>query len=588
MLSGTDLLPSGFLIWYRRLFGVNILLELVFFSNTVIHVVYENWEPCFVPAFRSLGIPVTHYLVDLAIYCGMGFAIFFIFDNSLNSRLWNQIVSIGLFATYSFLRIINYYSWNNHYYVNMILLCMFLVIPGGGGGQYGQHRPRWQFQVIHVFFGIVYFMAGVSKISTAWMDGSITETMIMNHHIILPNWMMYVGGFALDFFGGLVVIADAFCKGIPRSLTRINHLNLLFFHAHNLAYMFSSIQFFPLHMLFTMVLFLPAELGMDKARGRTRPLAEHIQVESRDMHQKKVAKPISGSSRRLPRGALFCWLIVVAQFLFSLRRFVMLPSHGLFNIMAINDAAEFHSQFHHFGWRMKSKTVAARLTVKGRAPIAASVGISSPQDLPDFPEKTRYMHPTKINYGGDIDDIECAIQPLVNRMEKLKSHLDSDTEIVVNFFLWQEINHGAFQLMVNPDLNFVTAHHIPFFQPPDWNYIERRVLDTHPDWITSWLTSIPEHAVAALRHNMTLIPFVAHERRARWIPNPLISSDVEGLQPSWIVCVYGNMFIRLFDGATAECENGIAFGLPEDGKFHMKFNTDSLFVLAFDQSLTPN
>jgi len=389
----------------------------------------------------------------------------------------------------------------------------------------------------------------------------------------------------LDFFGGLIVIADALFRGIPRTITRINHLNLLFFHAHNLVYMFSSIQFFPLHMLFTLVLFLPAELGLDRSRSgiATKPIHESLEVIGQG--EKIERKPTIVILRRLPLAALFCWTIVTAQFLFSLRRFVFLPSHGFFNIMAINDAAEFHSQFHHFGWRMKSKTVAARLTVRGRAPIAASVGISNPEDLKNSPENTRYMHPTKLNYGGDIDDIECAIQPLVNRMEKLKPLLGSRDEVVVNFFLWQEINHGAFQLIVNPDLNFMTAHHLPFFEPPDWNYIERRVLDSHPDWQRDWLLTIPEFALAALRHNMTLIPFVANQRESRWIPNPLIASDLDGLQPSWIVCVYGKTVVRLYDGAVTECENRTAFTLPEDGQFHMKFFSDSLFVLAFAQTV---
>jgi hypothetical protein len=586
MLSPTDSLPAPFLISYRRLFGLNLLLEQLYFSNTVIHVVYEKWEPCFVPAFRSWGIPVTHYIVDFALYCGIALSIFFIFDNCLIANWMNKLVSISLFLTYSFLRIINFYSWNNHYYVNMILLAMFTIIPGGGAGCDKHNRPRWQFQVIQVFFGIVYFMAGVSKLSTAWMGGSITETMIMNHKIVLPNWMMFVGGFALDFFGGLVVIADALFRGIPRTVTIINHLNLLVFHAHNLIYMFSSIQFFPLHMLFTISLFLPAELGLDKERlSRRRPIKESLEI----VNDVVVSKPISTSrlltKKRIGLGGYFCWLIVLAQFVFSLRRFVLLPSHGLFNILAINDAAEYHSQFHQFGWRMKSKTIATRIKVKGKGPMAAVVGISSPEDLEDHPEKTKYMHPSKINYGGDIDDVECAIQPLVNKMEKLKPWLGKNSEVVVNFFLWQEINHGAYQLLVNPDLNFINAHQLPFFEPPDWNYIEPRVLDSHPAW-SGWSSEVAEtHVADAVRNNMTLIPFVANARPRRWIPNPLLVSDSEDLQPSWIVCIYGEMLIRLFDEATTECGMGASFVLPQDGQFHFKFQTDSLFLLAFEQSV---
>ena len=93
----------------------------------------------------------------------------------------------------------------------------------------------------------------------------------------------------------------------------------------------------------------------------------------------------------------------------------------------------------------------------------------------------------------------------------------------------------------------------------------------------------PEHAIRAFQKNMTLIPFSANARPSRWIPNPLISSETEGLQPSWIVCVMGKIVLRVFDGATTKCEEGQAFILPEDGKFHMKYYTDSLFALAFDQ-----
>ena len=31
------------LSWYRRVFGVIILLELVFMTDTIIHVYYEKW-----------------------------------------------------------------------------------------------------------------------------------------------------------------------------------------------------------------------------------------------------------------------------------------------------------------------------------------------------------------------------------------------------------------------------------------------------------------------------------------------------------------------------------------------------------------
>jgi hypothetical protein len=149
-------------------------------------------------------------------------------------------------------------------------------------------------------------------------------------------------------------------------------------------------------------------------------------------------------------------------------------------------------------------------------------------------------------------------------------------EIKLNYFLWVEVNHNPYQLLINPELNLIGAKHLPFFSRPDPAYIEPRI-NVPRDWVNQ----IPEELVLANSLGISTVPFVSRAIPGMWVPNPLIPRLNEGLYPSWILCVYGEAVLRIPGQPEQVCGERTFFDLPRDGIFHLKFLQETLFVLGF-------
>lgn len=274
-------------------------------TDSVIHVFYEEWEPCLIPILNSLWPSmsdyVTHFYVDLALFIGIFSSIQFIF----NHNFWNSIV---LFLSYSFLRCIHYYHWNNHYYLNMLELILFTImsIPATETTT-GLIIPIWHYYIIQLLFGSVYFFAGLSKISTSWIKGDIAETMIENYAIWIPDSIFAYGGLALDLFGGIYIIARVLIPMphtssssssrrqiiILKGLDFVTVLSFLLFHGHNAMYMFRSIQFFPINMLCAtaLVTFAPPPAPTAATTTTTKVLSlkvDNVQLAIQDEQQEFI------------------------------------------------------------------------------------------------------------------------------------------------------------------------------------------------------------------------------------------------------------------------------------------------------------
>lgn len=521
---------------YRQIFGLIILLELLFMTDSIIHVVYEEWEPCYIPLVRDWGLPVTHYTVDLALYIGMAASILFVFDRAAPFRFSACV----LVTCYVYLRSIHFYNWNNHYYLNMILLVMFLVL----GDMRGREPDVAAYVMFQFFFGTVYFFAGVSKISTAWLNGEITGTMTINYGFWIPNVILSWGGFLLDLVGGAIIIIQCFQPHLfSKPVKWFLHANLLAFHAHNLLYMFSSIQFFPLHMLFTPLVF----------------------SEGKDV------------VRRTPRiQSILIWTLIVGQALFATRRFFLLVDYP-WEIMRANDMAEFHSQVHHFSWRMKSRTASSVVSVNGKWPALMSIGLSRS----DIPEETQYIRHTNVISAKFYHDPECAVQPLVNRVRKILSNntvpSSIDPATTVNLYWWAEVNHNVYMLVVNPEFNFVGGDHLPMLMPPPLSQLEAQMFPPD-DWEQISTPYAQELSLNGLKQN---VPFLVRAIPDIYIPNPVIAAPIEGLHPRAIACVSGKAVIRYYDQSEVICDQDGMVRLPEDGKFHMRFVEETFFLLGF-------
>jgi hypothetical protein len=188
------------------------------------------------------------------------------------------------------------------------------------------------------------------------------------------------------------------------------------------------------------------------------------------------------------------------------------------------------------------------------------------------PEEVHYMWFTKMFFNKVVGDPECGVQPLINRVRR--QMLDADPEKVrVNLFWWGEVNHGPFQLLVNPALNFVGADHIALFGAPQTSHVESQI-----DPPEDWKDRIAMESVIAADMGLGLAPFVARADKT-WIPNPLIAVPEKEVMPKLIICSVGNITMRI-KGQDFPCE-GESFTLPEDGQFFLRFESQSLFFLAF-------
>ena len=506
-------------------------------TNSIIHVVYEKWEPCFVPLVRDWGLPVTHFSIDSALYFGLFLSVLFVCDKVITSPTLSTLVSLALFLTYSYLRVIHFYNWNNHYYLNMLLLFIFVFIGDG--------RFLWEYKALQLLLGSVYVFAGISKISTAWLNGDIAETMTENHSLVLPLLVLSWGGFLLDLFGGLVIVANCFVR-VPKFILIPTHISFALFHLHNLVWMFKSIQFFPLHMLSTIFLFT-----VSAPSGAT------------------AGPSVPRKHPRLCWRSVVVFAIVIGQCLFASRRFFILVDYP-WQIWKANDIAEFHSQVHHFSWRMKSRTVSSQMHVAGKWPTLMTVGVAATASPP---EERKYLFYTEIFFNRMYADPEFGVQPLVNRVRAQMPDADPD-QVEVNLFWWNEVNHEPYQLLVNPQLNFVNASHIPLWGAPPLSHVEAQIVP-RADW-----KQLVGRQMAAMAAEVAFTPFMTRAIDA-WIPNPLIAAPQIDMMPVVIVCLYGEVVVR---GETEQPCTSWGTPLPHSGKFHLKFLTETLFLLGFNQS----
>lgn len=305
--------------------------------------------------------------------------------------------SAPLLIVYAYLRISDFTNWNNHYYLNILELSLFTITdfeysPRGlnddvsrvtelsrrgpemmdtaesllmtseeqtgfdaSHGLSGEPEsllsssdhdkelrrflvhtvPSWFYFAFRFLICWTYFMAGMSKISEAWLSGYITETMLHNWdfplvHMLVPRHMTLLqlaellawGGLLLDLIGGPLLLTAV---TLGKSVATYVCLGVFIpFHVTNLLWLFESIQFFPLNMLATTLLFLPYKTR--DGRGKTTSTGK----------------------------ALLVFLIIFGQAAFSLRRFFLF---GNVSVSEINEITEVTALHHEFSWRMKSKAI---------------------------------------------------------------------------------------------------------------------------------------------------------------------------------------------------------------------------------------
>ncbi|EEQ99962.1 hypothetical protein Pmar_PMAR022748 [Perkinsus marinus ATCC 50983] len=226
---------AGPFMLYRRCFGFVIVLEILWFSDHAAEIMSQGFSPV-APAELPFDVPLTPLSLDLALVVGCFMSVCFV---ALEPSCWT---SAPLLIVYAYLRISDFTNWNNHYYLNILELSLFTITdfeysPRGlnddvsrvtelsrrgpemmdtaesllmtseeqtgfdaSHGLSGEPEsllsssdhdkelrrflvhtvPSWFYFAFRFLICWTYFMAGMSKISEAWLSGYITETMLHN------------------------------------------------------------------------------------------------------------------------------------------------------------------------------------------------------------------------------------------------------------------------------------------------------------------------------------------------------------------------------------------------------------------------
>ena len=278
---------------YRKCFGIILILEMTFFSNQCLER-KANEQPTFsVPLLEGLDDHVTLDRMNQLRALVIATSIVFISPHTYFQRL-NVVI---LLVSYSLVRCSCFIAWNNHYYLNMICLALFACAdyPTTTG---------WESHAFKTFFATVYIFSGLCKLSRSWTEGWIVDGLVQRHPLPLhvDHSLIIWGGLILDLVGGLLLLFS--------SLNRFIILIFFFFHLSNFIWLFESIQFFPLHMMASCLLY-------------------HAQ----------------------PRHAKWAYLIILVQAFVAARRIDDL------NLFRVNERLEWEGV--HFAWRMKHRVVSS-------------------------------------------------------------------------------------------------------------------------------------------------------------------------------------------------------------------------------------
>lgn len=289
---------------YRVLFGICLYLELSVSDDFLNSLLEAGSHTYTIPLFRGLDRILTKQAYEsLRLASQTGIALFIVSKSRLLG--WFTLIS------YTALRGLTYIAWNNHYFLNFLLLVLFTF------------KPCQVPSSFRLLFSLIYFFAGVSKMSRGWLEGWVIQTLLDKHDLfpISETWLrrtLVYGGLGLDLAAGCILSLRELTLiqrgSVHVQLERVTYsvvVTLFLFHLTNFVWLFEAIHYFPLHMCCSLVLWWPYP--------RSPP--------ARCSHK----------------------FMLVAVTVLAMRRFFIYP------IDRANELAEFYNEHHEFSWRMKSK-----------------------------------------------------------------------------------------------------------------------------------------------------------------------------------------------------------------------------------------
>jgi HTTM domain/Vitamin K-dependent gamma-carboxylase, lumenal domain len=196
--------------------------------------------------------------------------------------LFYRYAAVTFFVLHTYVLLIDQVSAWNHYYLISLLGFLLIFIPANrafsldvarGGVVQSDDVPAWSLWLLRVQMGIVYFFAGLAKLSSSdWLDGKPMNVFLANHtnfplvgRRFTEDWAVYGAAYSGMLFDLLI---------IPMLLwrrTRVLGLVVaVTFHLSNS--LIFNIQIFPWLALVATLLFLPP--SWPRLGGQWRRISE--------------------------------------------------------------------------------------------------------------------------------------------------------------------------------------------------------------------------------------------------------------------------------------------------------------------------
>lgn len=401
------------------------------YSPDDVHFTYSFFH--WVAPWPSVGMQLHIVIMGLA---AIGIAL----------GLFYRVCCVMFTVLYTYLFLIEATTYNNHYYLFILLGLLFCVTNAHSALSLDRLRKPdalngairvWNVVIFRAQIVVLYFYGGVAKINSDWLHGEparlwITHRQpypqlerIINDEFIRLEWVVMMISYGGLFFDLLIGFA------LLNRRTRLVALPfLLFFHATNMV-MFSDIGVFPVFAILSTVLFFPGDMPrrVMGVLGATLSAPE--------------ARPPSGPERRK--------VVCMALALYMAVQIVTPLRHW-----AYPGNVSWTEEGHLLAWHMKvrSKSANAEFIVKdANGNVVAR--IRREQQLQD-------MHAHKRSHM--LIRPQLVIQYAHHLRDRYREQGIESPEVYVN--LRASLNGRPYQPLIDPNTDLASAHYSPIWPAP--------------------------------------------------------------------------------------------------------------------------
>ncbi|MHC4935228.1 MAG: HTTM domain-containing protein [Planctomycetota bacterium] len=282
---------------------------------------------------RELPEPVMHIIfVAMAIAAAM-----------VMVGAWYRIASAALAVTFSYSFLLEATQYRNHWYLLALLSILMAFLPAHRAASVdARRRPeiasrvvaRWPVLLIQVQLGLVYFFAGVAKLSGDWISGSSMRAIVRELPsqdpeqiaFLLQDWVI-----ALFVWSGLLFdLLIAFALAHPRT-RKLAYIGAAGFHITNGTFLV-AVGVFPWFMLMASSIYF--------APSWPRTLLNRIGWTDFAADEGGGALPGSGHRR---------WVVGLLSVHLAIQLFLPLRQH----LPIYDGPTSWTHEGHRWAWRMK-------------------------------------------------------------------------------------------------------------------------------------------------------------------------------------------------------------------------------------------